>query len=55
MEVVGTIECLVLFLKYDLSPCPLQTSIPLWGLSPKGERNRKKVFERAIELRVDEV
>jgi len=40
-------------LKYDLSPCPLYTSIPLRGLSPEGERNRKRVFERVIELRVD--
>jgi len=30
-----------------------QPSISLRGLSPKGERNRKRVFERAIELRVD--
>jgi len=42
-------------LKSDLSPCPLHTSIPLRGLSPKGERKRKRVLERAIELRVDEV
>jgi len=41
------------FFKSDLSLCHLQTSIPLRGVSPKGERNRKRVFERAIELRVD--
>jgi len=40
-------------LKYDLSLCPLHTSIPLRGLSPKGEKNWESVFERAIELRVD--
>jgi len=32
---------------------PLPTSIPLRGLSPEGERNRKRGFERVIELRVD--
>jgi len=48
----NTMFCLF-FLKSDLSPYPLQTSIPLRGLSPKGERNWKRVFERAIELSVD--
>jgi len=36
-------------------PSPPALSIPLSpfrGLSPKGERNRKRVFERAIELRI---
>jgi len=44
MEVVGTIECLVLFLKYDLSPCPLQTSIPLWDFLLKEKEIGKKYF-----------
>jgi hypothetical protein len=44
-------------LKSDLSPCPLR---PLFSagwqiLSPRRERKRKTVFERVIELRVDEV
>jgi len=39
----------------DLSPCPLQTSIPLRVLSPKGERKRKTVLEKVIELMVDEI
>jgi len=41
----------------EIRPLPLSspTSIPLRGLSPKGERKRKTVFERVIVLRVDEV
>jgi hypothetical protein len=42
-------------LKSELSPLPSKTSIPLRVLSPKRERKWKTVFERVIELRVDEV
>jgi hypothetical protein len=44
-----------IFLEIRPLPLPSPTSIPLRGLSPKGERKRETVFERVIVFSVEEV